>query len=131
MQTDGRPILDELKLGAEASRQVRLYDSAARQNRLASWLVPVICVALFVVAFVLLPGRPRNQYFLVVYFVLFALVMQKLWARREHLHVQQQRLLLELLKEKYGDQLPWVAEENQLATAARIEEAAAQQTHLA
>jgi hypothetical protein len=126
MQTDGRPILEELKLGAEAYRQVRLYDSSARQNRLASWLVPVTCVALAAFAFILSPDRPRNQDFLVVYFVLFALLMQKLWARREHRQVQQQRLLLELLKEKYGDQLPWVAEENQLATAARIDEAASQ-----
>jgi hypothetical protein len=116
------PTPQELELGAKAYTQVRLYENVtAKDIRQTPWLW-AIYAGLLILAFILLAPHKASEEFPFFLFVPVFFIL-RLWQNRTaQTHYATHKMLLKLLAEKYGDALPWVAEEKQLAAARKLEE---------
>jgi hypothetical protein len=120
------PTPEELELGAKAAKQVRFYEKfGARNLRQTPW-----CLAGCAVLLILLElfRKPSSRHGILIFFIFFsaAILMSWLQNRVAKERYANQKMILRLLEEKYGDALPWVVEEKQLARARELEAAIAQ-----
>jgi hypothetical protein len=124
------PSSEELELGAKAVWQVRYYEKVVVKDiRQMPWFFAMLS-SLFIIAYVLQTHAHWPTDLLFYLFVPLCFTI-RLWQNRvATIHYANQKLLLKLLKEKYGDHLPWIIEEKQLAEA-RVMEAASRQAHAA
>jgi hypothetical protein len=124
------PTPEELELGAKAVWQVRYYEKVVVKDiRQMPWFFAILS-SLFIIAYVLQIHAhwPTDMLFYLFVPLCFTI---RLWQNRvAKIHYANQKLLLKLLEEKYGDQLPWIIEEKQLAEA-HATEADSHQAHAA
>jgi len=97
---------EELELGAKACQRVRLREIATGLNtRRDRWLIA--CFAIFLFLWVLAEDIYFSRHdLLVVWFVPIALVRSWAINRINKESYANQKLILRLLEEKYGDALP-------------------------
>ena len=115
------PTPEELELGEKAYERVQLYEKyAARNARQIPWIF-ASCTALIYSAALFLKAYNRDQ-LVGFYLFMFAALLWN-WAKNRMAKESyaNQKLILRLLEEKYGDALPWVVEEKQLARARELE----------
>ena len=118
------PTPEELELGARAYERVRLYEKyAARNMRQIPWILTGSAVCLILLTVMLKPHISRHESLAFLLFIPAAFLWN--WAKNRIAkeNYANQKLMLQLLEEKYGDALPWVVEEKQLAAARQLEEA--------
>jgi hypothetical protein len=121
------PTVEELELGAKAYHQVRFYENyAVRNMRQTPWVFAGSITALIVLDMVLKTHQGRDENFVFVFIMIAALVGSWVQNRMTKDRYADQKLILQLLEEKYGEALPWVMEEKQLARACALEAAIAQ-----
>src|ERR1700728_2799240 len=102
------PTLEEIELGAKAYERVRVYEKfAARNARQIPWIFAT-CAMFFYSVALLLKAYTRDELVGFYLFMLAALLWN--WARNRMAKESyaNQKLILRLLEEKYGDALPWV-----------------------
>jgi hypothetical protein len=116
------PTPEELELGAKAYERVRVYEKyGARNARQMPWiqagcgLLLILSVFLFKIDF--------GRHDVLPFFIFIPAFILLGWAqnRMAKENYANQKLMLQLLEEKYGDMLPWVEEEKQLALARELE----------
>ena len=115
------PTPEELKLGAKAYVRMRLYEKhAARNARQMPWILGG-CAVLFYSEALLFKVYNRDE--LVGFFLFITVAFLWNWAqnRMAKESYANQKMILQLLAEKYGDALPWVVEEKQLTAARQLE----------
>jgi hypothetical protein len=118
------PTPEELELGAKAYERVRVYEKyGARNARQTPWIL-ASCV-LFLVLLVLVLKMPFSRHEVFTFLLLMPAAFLWSWAqnRMAKESYANQKLVLQLLEQKYGDALPWVVEEKQLARARELEAA--------
>jgi 4-amino-4-deoxy-L-arabinose transferase-like glycosyltransferase len=116
------PTPEELKLGARAYERVRLYEKyGARNARQMPWIQAGCAVLLILLAFTLKPQFSRQEIFAFLLFILAAFLWGWAQNRMAKENYAYHKLILQLLEEKYGDALPWIAEEKQLVSARELE----------
>jgi hypothetical protein len=115
------PTPEELELGAKAYKQVRFYENVTVKDiRQAPWLYVILAGLLFLALISETHFKWRENLpllFLIPAF--FAIRLWQNWVAK--VNYATNKLLLQLLEEKYGDALPWVVEEKQLAAARELE----------
>jgi hypothetical protein len=115
------PTPQELELGAKAYQRVRLYEKhAARNARQMPWILGG-CTVLFYSGAFHLKVYNRDELVGFFLFVLAAFLLSWAQNRMAKESYANQKMILQLLEEKYGDALPWVVEEMQLAAARQLE----------
>ena len=126
------PTSEELDLGAKAYQQVRIYEKYTHRNlRQAPWIATV-CAVLFVIVVLLFHHDrhewPQSTVMLIVFPICFAIhVGQRRTAKTLY---ASNKLILQLLEEKYGDTLPWLIEEKEMALANELEKDMAREQRL-
>ena len=114
------PKPDELELGAKAAKQVRFYEKfGARNLRQTPWILAGCAVVLLLLEFFI---EPYGRHEMLVFFIFIATAMLS-WVQYQvaKKRCADQKMILRLLEEKYGDALPWVVEQKQLAAARQLE----------
>ena len=123
------PTPEELKLGAKAYQRVRLYEMAVnRTTRRDRWMIACFVIFLSLWAWAQDIHFSRHD-FVFVWFMPIPLLWSWAINRINKESYANQKLILRLLEEKYGDALLWVVEEKQLARARELEAAIAQDQH--
>jgi hypothetical protein len=123
------PTPQELELGDKAAKQVRFYEKfGARNARQLPWVLAGCAVLLILLELFL---NPSNRHGILTYFIFFfaAILMSWMQNRVARERYANQKMILQLLEEKYGDALPWVVEDKQLASARKLEAKIAQGRH--
>ncbi|HEV3271057.1 MAG TPA: hypothetical protein VGZ93_02650 [Candidatus Methylacidiphilales bacterium] len=125
------PTPEELELGAKAYQRVRLYEKYAASNmRQTPWILTGNAILLVLLTLMLKTSFSRHGIFA---FLLCFIPAAFLWNWVQNCIAKEnyanQKLILRLLEEKYGDALPWVVEEKQLARARELEAKIAQDQH--
>jgi hypothetical protein len=119
------PTREELELGTSVYHQVRFYEKSKKDLRGKAWIYE-ICGALIYLALIL-ELKPLSHTDSLLVLAIPAYFALRIWINRQaKLQYATQKLLLLLLEEKYGEALPWVVEEKQLAQARELEVAAGQ-----
>ncbi len=117
------PTPGELELGEKIYRQVRLYEKSMKDIRGKRWL-HATCIGLLFLALIL-EVKPTSHEVSSLFPFLPACVGLIVWQYRQaRVQYATQKLVLRLLEDKYGEALPWVVEEKQLAQARELEGAA-------
>ncbi len=119
------PTPEELELGERIYRQVRLYEKSVEDLRGKTWIY-AICGGILILALIFELKSMVHERTSLILFIPACGAMIVWQARQAKVQYATQKLLLRLLKEKYGDALPWVVEEKQLAQARELEAAAVQ-----
>jgi len=115
------PTPEELELGAKAYQRVQLYEKyAARNARQIPWIF-ASCAAFFYSGALFLKVYNRDELVGFFLFLLAALLWNWAQNRMAKENYANQKLILRLLEEKYGEALPWVEEEKQFAQARELE----------
>jgi AraC-like DNA-binding protein len=123
------PTPEELELGAKAYQRVRLHEiNTGIKTRRDRWMIAGFGI------FMILWAWRENIHFsrhdlIFIWFVPIALWWGWSINRINKESYANQKLILRLLEEKYGDALPWVVEEKQLARARELEAEIAQIQH--
>ena len=117
------PTPEELELGAKAYQRVRVHEMAASGNTQRNrWMIT--CFAIFLILWVWAEDiHFSRHHWVFVWFIPIPLLCSWTINRINKESYANQKLILRLLEEKYGDALPWVVEEKQLAAARQLEEA--------
>ncbi len=116
------PTNEELQLGEQAYHQVRFYEKYLAKKPLvsgASFAVFVLTLEIVHLNFDSL-GLIWAMLYIIGYLGVFWL--QSRWAKQMY---AKNKVLLNLLNDKYGSALPWVKEEKTLAEARELEAAMA------
>lgn len=100
------PTPQELEVGAKAYRQVRFYENyGARNARQTPWILA--SCAMFLILLDLLPNTPSSRHGILTSFIFIpAAIVSWVHDRMAKESYANQKLLLQLLEEKYGDALP-------------------------
>jgi hypothetical protein len=117
------PTNEELKLGMEAYQRVRLFERYGKRHmRQTPWVLAGCALLMIFLAFLLKTHFDHGEYF--IFFIFLAAAFLWNWAqgRLAKDTYAMQKMILRLLEEKYGDALPWLVEEKQLALAQRLEQ---------
>ena len=117
------PTPEELELGTKAYQRVRLYEMATnRMTRRDRWMIACFAMLLILILWLSPEGIHFSRHDLIfVWFVPIPLLWSWAINRINKESYANQKLILRLLEEKYGDALPWVVEEKQLASARKLE----------
>jgi len=115
------PTPEELELGAKAYERVRLREIATGLNtRRDRWMIA--CFTIFLIVWVWAENIHFSRHDLVfVWFIPIPLLWSWAINRINKESYANQKMILQLLEEKYGDALPWVVEEKQLARVRELE----------
>jgi hypothetical protein len=119
------PTPEELELGKKAYEQVRFYEKVTSKDIHSIPWIFLTCAGLMLLIVILEAQHHGHTSLLLLIFIpaCFTLLILQNWAAKAR-HATN-KLLLKLLGEKYGDPLPWVAEEKLLASARELEAAIA------
>jgi len=115
------PPPEELKLGEKAYRHVRFYENTMKDLRQTHW-VWTICGVLATTGLVLWIHHhwPKEHlWYLLAIPYSFGVCLWQQRASKER--YADSKVILQLLKDKYGETLPWIVEEKQLARARELE----------
>ena len=121
------PTPEELEVGAKAYQRVRLYEKyGARNARQMPWIQAGCGLVLILSVFLLKIHFDHHD--ILPFLIFVPAVLMWSWAinRINKENYSNQKLILRLLEEKYGDALPWVVEEKQMAIARELEAKIAQ-----
>jgi hypothetical protein len=118
------PTARELELGARAYEQVRFYENVTRKSN-ERWIYLMMVVLVAGCLFLSNHRTTADSLFVVMIIPAFY-ILRNIQLRMAKLRQAEQKLLLQLLEEKYGDALPWVVEQKQLALARELETRIAQ-----
>jgi hypothetical protein len=117
------PTKEELKLGMEAYQRVRLFERYGKRHmRQTPWVLAGCALFMIFLAFLLKTHFDHGEYF--IFFIFLAAAFLWNWAqgRLAKDTYAMQKMVLRLLEEKYGDNLPWLVEEKQMALAQRLQQ---------
>ncbi len=115
------PTPEELRLGGQAAQRVRLYEKYAARNRVQTpWILAGCAVLLLLLAASQGSLSARNIF---VFGLLTSAVFLWNWAQNRIARDRyaDQKMIVRLLEEKYGDALPWVMEAKNLARVRDLE----------
>jgi len=115
------PTPEELELGAKAYQRVRVREIATGLNtRRDRWMIA--CFVIFLILWIRAEPIHFSRHDLIfVWFIPIPLLWSWVINRINKDTYANQKLMLRLLEEKYGDALPWVVEQRQLACARELE----------
>jgi len=119
------PTPEELLIGEKAYRWVQRYEKSVAMNVRAKPWIFVTCFGLFALILIFDPPHKHSEIHQFIFVAPICFVWM-FWQNRtaKQLHASY-KLTLQLLKEKYGESLPWLVEEKQLASARELEAAIA------
>jgi hypothetical protein len=114
---------DELELGMKAYHRVRLFERYGKRHmRQTPWILAGCALLMIFLAFMFKTHFDHSEFF--IFFIFLAAAFLWNWAQGRIAKdtYAMQKMILRLLEEKYGDALPWLVEEKQLALAQRLEQ---------
>ena len=115
------PTPEELEIGAKACQQVRFYEKfGARNARQLPWILAG-CAAILILWLLLFKIHFSSHDVLIFFILMPPAILGWAQNRMAKENYPNQKLILRLLEEKYGDALPWIVEEKQLASARELE----------
>jgi hypothetical protein len=117
------PTKEELELGMKVYHRVRLFERyGMRHMRQTPWILAACVLFMIFLTFMLKTHFDHGEVF--IFFIFLAAAFLWNWAQGRIVKdtYAMQKMILRLLEEKYGDTLPWLVEEKQLALAQRLDQ---------